>query len=233
MFGMSMRMDHRREQSGRRKTRLRGLVVLCFTMLLPTAHGDNELKLNKAANDLKSLHGEPQVRLDCASSNFRIEPCENISRDLWQWFNDRAYCISAAYSAALEREVSAQAATIFCDIGVHSDRRTRPGGRWSQHRYRRACDGNRIVVDSRQFNYLEAVEADRSHAKAKNLHYRFFTTFLDCWGTLGLGIRPDGGLTIDFNRGVRDWREDPEQHSQHYHLSRPCLTCKLGEMAYE
>ena len=216
---------------------LRSLIVLMVgglcTELILTPLGATELRLNKMKDKLPPLHGEAQVRLDCASSSLRLEPCENISRYLWQWINDRATCINAAYSAALTREVAAQAATIFCDLGVYSDRRTRPGGRWSQHRYRRACDGNRIIVDAKQFNYLEAVDADRSGARGKSPHYRFFTAFLDCWGTPGLGTRPSGGLTFDFNRGVRDWREDPVQHSQHYHLSRPCLMCRLGEIAYE
>ena len=186
-----------------------------------------ELRLIKTEIKLLPLHGEPQVELDCGSSNLKIEPCESMSRSLWEWINDRAYCIEAAYSTALPGEHSVQRATISCDLGIYSERRTRLGRRWSQHRYRRACDGDRVVVNSEQFSYRQAVEADRSGAKDQDMHYRFFTTFLDCWGPPGLGTRPDGTLTFDFNRGVRDWREDPRGHSQHFHISRPCLACLL------
>jgi hypothetical protein len=204
-----------------------------FTVVLLPSIGRSDIRLNKLDREVSPLHGEPQVALDCDTSTLRLEPCGVVSRYLWEWTNIRAYCLDAAYSAALNGKRSAHAATIFCNIGIYSDRRTRPNGRWSQHRYRRACDGDRIVVDAEQFNYLDAVKAHRSGAKGRDPHYRFFTTFLDCWGTVGPGTRPDGGLTLDFNRGVRDWREDPGGHSGHFHLSKPCLICSFGEMAYE
>lgn len=209
------------------------LVVLALVVLMtPIARA--ELRLNRIENVAPaSLHDEPQVDLDCAASTLKLEPCATISHYLWEWINHQAYCVDAAYSAAMKSQRSAQTTTIFCNQGIRSDRRTRPGGRWSQHRYGRACDGDHIIVDTERFNYLDAVAADRSGTKAEGRHHRSFTKFLDCWGTPGIGARPDGGLTFDYNRGVRDWREDPSRHSGHFHLSKPCLFCNFGDMAYE
>jgi hypothetical protein len=202
-------------------------------VLLPNASLAESLVLKRMARSVPALHGEPQVITDCSANSLRIRPCVPISRSLWHWVNSKAHCFSAAFAVAERRRARARTATLSCEKGIHSERRTRSGGRWSQHRYRRACDGDYILVNSIRFKYQDAVRAARSKNARSNRHYRFFVAFLDCWGTPGLGTAPDGSVVFDANRGLRDWREDPAQHSGHFHLSKPCVACKAGQMAYE
>lgn len=203
-------------------------VVLAVSVSRP-AQADLQLR---AAGAAAPLHDEPQVRLDCAASTLKIKPCTVISAEFHSWINARASCFVDAYQAATGAQTVPQSATLDCRSGIVSNRRTRRGKRWSQHRYRRACDGGRVTVDGETFSYSAAVSAAR-----KGLHsdtqLKFYLSFLDCWGSPGAGMAPDGSIVYDANRGVRDWREDPRGHSGHYHLSVPCVTCIFGDMAYE
>ncbi len=208
-------------------------MVLLAAMLVcvgsRSAHAD--LQLN-AAGTAPPLHGDPQVKLDCASSTLKIKPCTVISSAFRDWINSRASCFVGAYQAATGAKDVPQSALLSCGSGIVANRRVRKGGRWSLHRYRRACDGGQVTVNGQTFSYNAAVRAARKGA-SENTQLRFYLSFLDCWGPSGPGAAPDGTIVYDANLGVRDWREDPRAHSDHYHLSVPCLSCIFDDMAYE
>ena len=210
-----------------------GLLIVLSVLLAGVAgrpaHAD--LQLN-AAGPAPELHGEPQVKLDCAASTLKITPCTTLSAEFRDWINSRAGCFLEGYAAATGATDVPQSVMLGCLGGIYAPRKTRTGGRWSQHRYRRACDGRKILVGEQSFNYNAAVKAARN-GSIGDPHLKFYLAFLDCWGPPGPGMAPDGSIVYDANRGVRDWREDPRGHSGHYHLSVPCVTCIFGEMAYE
>lgn len=177
---------------------------------------------------------EPQVRLNCKASKIKIKPCQQISENLWRWINSHGYlAIEAGYRAAGYKD-TVKSAVIYCNQGIYnrkkivSKRRTRRR-RWSQHSYRRACDGNKITVNGVTFTYKGS-----GVKKPRTTSDKFFVSFLNNWGTVGLGYKVKSALYLmDFNRGVRDCREDA-RHCYHYHLSKPCYTCLFtGSMGYE
>lgn len=202
-----------------------------FAVLQYSFFTGNNLTLKKSAvavaDICKGGQCEPQIRPDCKNSNLRIRPCQQISAHLWTWIN--TYGVSAirqAYFASGFTDEVKQA-TLFCNSGIYQPKKTYK--RWSQHSFRRACDGNKIKVNGTTFTYKgHRLENPRSRDD------RFFVAFLDTWGTFGPGLNVrTGTLSIDFNRGVRDCRED-KRHCRHYHISKPCYACIFtSHMAYE
>ena len=217
----------RSKEIARCATTLLAAVLACTGPRL--AHADLQLNAVGAA---QPLHGEAQVQLDCASSTLKIKPCTVISSAFRDWINSRASCFVGAYQAATGAKDVPQSALLSCRSGIVANRRVRKGGRWSLHRYRRACDGGHVTVNGQTFNYNAAVRAARK-GSSEDTQLRFYLSFLDCWGPPGPGAAPDGTLVYDANLGVRDWREDPNGHGGHYHLSVPCLSCIFADMAYE
>lgn len=217
----------RSKEIARCATTLLAAVLACTGPRL--AHADLQLNAVGAA---QPLHGEAQVQLDCASSTLKIKPCTVISSAFRDWINSRASCFVGAYQAATGAKDVPQSALLSCRSGIVANRRVRKGGRWSLHRYRRACDGGHVTVNGQTFNYNAAVRAARK-GSSEDRQLRFYLSFLDCWGPPGPGAAPDGTIVYDANLGVRDWREDPNGHGGHYHLSVPCLSCIFADMAYE
>ena len=185
--------------------------------------------IKKAAAPLCiKLYCEPQVRPDCKNSIIKIHPCQVISANLWRWINSHGYAaLKKGYKAAGYSD-EIKSATIYCNKGIYNRKRIL-GRRWSQHSYRRACDGNRIKVNQRTFFY-----SGPNVISEKTASDKFFKAFLDRWGTIGFGINVRSTLPlIDLNRGVRDCRED-RRHCAHFHISKPCYLCILtGTMGYE
>ncbi len=172
---------------------------------------------------------EPQVVPDCKNSRIKIQPCQKISENLWRWINSHgASAIETAYYESGHTD-PVKSATIYCNSGIYNQKRISGRKRWSQHSYRRACDGNRIRVNGKMFTYK-----GKGVRRPKTTHDRFFISFLDNWGTVGLGLNVRSAFYfLDFNRGVRDCRED-NRHCYHYHLSKPCYTCIFTRtMGYE
>lgn len=185
--------------------------------------GGIELKILR---EVAPLHGEPQVIPDCADSDLQLAPCQQLSERFVDWLNRSNECFADGLHAATGERDRVTRATLHCEDGIVGSGTT-AGGYKRQHVFRRACDGRTVQVNGQRFHYLTAVRDANSRDR------RFFVAFLDCWGTAGVGADAAGRLTWDANRGVRDWREDPARHSDHYHLSRPCLPWTCGGMAYE
>lgn len=217
-------------------------VAILAVIATATIHGglaqaQTGLYLKRSYAPVKKRLGEPQVRLNCKASTLKLSNCRSpISKRLWRWINGHAYCFAKAHYAATGRYETVTSAKLHCNLGMcTAPRLSSTGGRKSQHSYCRACDGTLVTVNGVRYNYLKAIRADRGKKGGSNRDLRFYLAFLDCWGPTGPGLtaRPNVRLTIDRNRGVRDWREDPRGHSSHFHLSKPCYWCMWGKMAYE
>ncbi len=203
------------------------LILAVIIYNLPWAGNYIKIKSHAAPICIK-LYCEPQIIPDCKNSLIKLQPCQQISKHFWSWINSHGFnAIRKAFRAAGHNEIITSA-TIYCNKGIYNKKRIL-GKRWSQHSFRRACDGNRIKVNNIIFKY-------RGYGvqRPKNKHDRFFVTFLDNWGTIGFGVNVRSTFAlIDFNRGVRDCREDT-RHCAHYHISKPCYSCIVtGAMGYE
>ena len=186
------------------------------------------LKKSSGAPLCIGLYCEPQVILDCKASTIKLQPCQKISANLWRWINSHGYAaIKKGYQAA-GYSGKIKSAVIYCNKGIFNKKRIF-GRRWSQHTFRRACDGNKIIVNNKVFTY-----SGRGVKRPKTKSDYFFKAFLDRWGTIGFGINVASTIPlIDLNRGVRDCRED-RRHCAHYHISKPCYMCIFtGTMGYE
>ncbi len=210
------------------------LALLLAAAAACQAAGGLHLKVRSSAG---YANGEPLVMADCAGSSLKIKPCSRVARSWLNHLNSRAHAFGDAYRAAGFSD-PVTSATLGCEAGIYSPRKTRQGNRNSRHAYGEACDGSAVWVNGRQFDYRAAVR------NAGSIDRKFFVSFLDAWGEIGPGCVPQKGYTVfgvevgcrpimSDNCGVIDWRErgPKSQYASTYHLSF-CLYTNV-ERAYE
>jgi len=197
-------------------------MLLAFTAPASANSGDFVLAIK---SHVGHANGEPLVIPDCKGSRLKIKPCGRVSRSWLKHLNSRVHAFADAYRAAGNQD-AVVSATLHCGSGMYSPRKTRQGTRKSRHSYAEACDGNKISVNGKTFDYQRAVNEPKSSDR------RFFVAFLDAWGTIGPGCMPDKNYTVlgvnvgcrpivADNCGVIDWRERGKntQYGKTYHLS--------------